>query len=97
MSELVSRLHFALEIDYLHATRYRGATRGDNIEWRVFPDRERIKNRDIVVVDDILDEGETLAAIKARLLGLGAAGVQGGMYEPAVVPVQLAFGAVGAV
>ena len=31
-AELSRRLAFPLEIDYLHATRYRGATRGGGLE-----------------------------------------------------------------
>ena len=30
---LVTRLHFPLEIDYIHATRYRGTTRGGDCGW----------------------------------------------------------------
>lgn len=59
---LVSRLNFPLVIDYVHATRYRGAVRGGDLHWLVEP-RNSLKDRSIVVVDDILDGGLTLAAI----------------------------------
>jgi len=70
--QLLPLLHFPLEFDYVHVTRYRGTTRGGSIEWRVEP-RERIAGRVILVLDDILDEGHTLAAIRTRILDLGAA------------------------
>lgn len=59
---LVTRLHFPLEIDYIHATRYRGAVRGGDLHWLVEPRRE-LKDRTILIVDDIMDGGLTLAAI----------------------------------
>ncbi len=59
---LVTRLHFPLEIDYIHATRYRGATRGGDLHWLVEP-RIDLKNRTILIIDDIMDGGLTLSAI----------------------------------
>ena len=59
---LLTRLNFPLEIDYIHATRYANQTRGGEISWLVEP-RAELKGRDILVVDDILDEGITLAEI----------------------------------
>ncbi|MDP2794346.1 MAG: hypoxanthine-guanine phosphoribosyltransferase [Sulfurisoma sp.] len=69
--QLLPRLRFPLECDYLQATRYRNTTQGHDIEWRVAP-REAVAGRTLLVLDDILDEGITLAAIKARLLADGA-------------------------
>ena len=59
---LAVRLHFPLELDYIHATRYRGATRGGDLHWLVEP-RLELKDRTVVIVDDIMDGGLTLAAI----------------------------------
>jgi len=59
---LVTRLHFPLEIDYIHATRYRGATRGGDLHWLVEP-RQDLKDRTVLIIDDIMDGGLTLAAI----------------------------------
>ncbi|WP_136063910.1 hypoxanthine-guanine phosphoribosyltransferase [Modicisalibacter radicis] len=61
---LLTRLGFPLEVDYLHATRYRGGTRGGELFWRVSPEVP-MAGRHVVIVDDILDEGATLAAILA--------------------------------
>jgi len=62
MGQLLTRLNFPLEIDYLHATRYRGAVRGGDLHWLVTPHLD-LKNRTVLVVDDILDGGLTLSAI----------------------------------
>ena len=62
MGHLVTRLHFPLEIDYIHATRYRGTNRGGDLHWLVEP-RKKLHGRTILVVDDIMDGGLTLSAI----------------------------------
>ena len=59
---LVTRLQFPLEIDYIHVTRYRGTTRGGDLHWLVEP-RQNLKDRTVLIVDDIMDGGLTLAAI----------------------------------
>jgi hypoxanthine phosphoribosyltransferase len=69
--QILPRLRFPLDFDYIHASRYGSATRGSRIEWRVTPP-EGVKERAVLVLDDILDGGETMAAIRERLLGLGA-------------------------
>ncbi len=65
--ELSRRLAFPLELDYLHATRYRGATSGGGLVWYRQPDAQRIEGRHVLVIDDILDEGHTLVAIRTAL------------------------------
>lgn len=69
--QLLTRLGFPLEFDYLHVTRYRGSTQGGEMEWRVLPG-QNVVGRTVLVLDDILDEGETLAAIRDKLLHMGA-------------------------
>jgi len=73
--KLLPKLGFPLEFDYLHATRYRNGTQGGEIQWSVLP-RNSLQGRVVLLMDDILDEGFTLAAAKTRLLELGAAEVK---------------------
>lgn len=68
---LLPQLHFPLDFDYIHVTRYGRGTRGGEISWQVGP-KETIAGREVLVLDDILDEGETLAAVRARILEGGA-------------------------
>lgn len=68
---LLPKLDFALEFDYIHLTRYRNATAGGEMQWRVAP-AESVKDRVVLVLDDILDEGETMAAIRDRIMAMGA-------------------------
>lgn len=71
---LLTRLDFPLHIDYLHATRYRGGTRGGELNWITRP-LLPFAGRTVLVIDDILDEGLTLAAIQEELRTQGAAAV----------------------
>ncbi len=69
--QLLPCLPFPLEHDYLHVTRYGASTSGGELTWVVEPSAA-VAGRVVLVLDDILDEGITLAAIKARLMAQGA-------------------------
>ncbi len=73
--QLLTRLNFPLVASYLHATRYRNTTSGHELEWKV-PPMVEFKDRPVLVVDDILDEGHTLAEVMDYLKAEGAASVQ---------------------
>ncbi len=62
LGNLLPRLDFPLEVDYIHATRYRNDTKGKDLQWKVKPTCN-MKGRTVVVVDDILDGGVTLGAV----------------------------------
>lgn len=68
---LMTQLHFPLDFDYLHVTRYGQDTSGGALSWRAAP-WTPVKGRTVLVLDDILDEGLTLAAIVERMMQLGA-------------------------
>lgn len=68
---LMTQLNFPLDFDYLHVTRYGQQTAGGELSWRSSP-WTPIEGRTVLVLDDILDEGVTLAAIVAHLKGMGA-------------------------
>ena len=69
--QLLPTLDFPLDFDYLHVSRYGDEKQGGKLHWKVAP-RENVKGRVVLVLDDILDEGETLYAIKQRVMELGA-------------------------
>lgn len=62
LGKLLPRLQFPLEVDYIHATRYHRSTRGADLVWLARP-QTSLRDRTVLVVDDILDEGRTLAGI----------------------------------
>jgi len=72
-------LRFPLEFDFLHVSRYGERTRGGEIEWKVWP-RTPLAGRTVLVLDDILDEGITLAAIRDGLLARGASAVYSAVF-----------------
>ncbi len=69
--QLMTQLHFPLEFDYMHVTRYGQETSGGALSWRSAP-WTSVKDRTVLILDDILDEGVTLAAIVERMKQLGA-------------------------
>jgi hypoxanthine phosphoribosyltransferase len=71
LGNLLHRLDFPLEVDYVHATRYRGDLTGGDIHWKVKPSTNLV-GRTVLVVDDILDGGITLAAIIEEMKAMGA-------------------------
>lgn len=72
--QLMTRLTFPLQVDYLHATRYRDKTRGSDLHWKASP-QQSLQGRTLLIVDDILDEGYTLQAVLEYCRAQGAAQV----------------------
>ena len=73
--KLLTKLNFPLEASYMHATRYRNTTSGHSLEWIVKP-KQPLKDRVVLLIDDILDEGYTLAEIIEYCKQQGAAAVK---------------------
>jgi hypoxanthine phosphoribosyltransferase len=70
--QLLPLLAFPLSFDYLHVSRYDNEIQGGEINWKIAPPAA-VQNRVVLVLDDILDEGITLAAIRERIMQQGAA------------------------
>ncbi|MFQ6333236.1 hypoxanthine-guanine phosphoribosyltransferase [Methylophilus sp. 3sh_L] len=71
--QLMARLQLPARIDYLQANRYQG-TSGHEIVWRKHPELD-LAGQSVVIVDDILDEGITLAEVARFCHAAGAAQV----------------------
>ncbi|MCY0966673.1 hypoxanthine-guanine phosphoribosyltransferase [Parathalassolituus penaei] len=70
--QLLPRLDFPLEVGYMHATRYRGETTGSSeLQWQA-PPSVPMEGRSVLILDDIFDEGYTLAAVVAACRAQGA-------------------------
>jgi hypoxanthine phosphoribosyltransferase len=63
---LITKLKMPVQMDFVHATRYRGGLYGAELEYRV-PPRLDLEGKNVLIVDDIFDEGNTLAAIKGSV------------------------------
>lgn len=72
--QLLTRLDFPMEVSYLHATRYRNKLSGGELFWKARAEHSLV-GRTVLIVDDILDEGHTLAAIVEYCRDAGAAQV----------------------
>jgi hypoxanthine phosphoribosyltransferase len=72
--KLLTQLDFPLTLDVITATRYNNKTTGGHIEWLQKP-ATPLKDRTVLIVDDILDEGLTLKAIVEYCLNQGASSV----------------------
>ncbi len=72
--QLATRLASPLTFDYVHATRYRGETSGGELHWLKRPSVS-LAGATVLLVDDILDEGHTLAAIRDYCSAQGASRV----------------------
>ncbi len=69
--QVLPLLHFPLDLDYVHASRYGNETAGGALAWRVAPPAG-VQGRTVLLLDDILDGGTTLLAIRDRLREQGA-------------------------
>jgi hypoxanthine phosphoribosyltransferase len=68
---LLPKLQFPLQIDYVHATRYGKKLQGGQLQWISGPHQDT-RGKTVLLIDDILDEGATLAGIEARYRAEGA-------------------------
>lgn len=75
LGHLLPKLNGLVEVDYCHATRYGENTLGGDIDWLAHPQKS-LKDRHVLLVDDIFDEGVTLKHIAAYCHSQGAADVK---------------------
>ena len=69
---LITKLNFDVILEYIHATRYQQNKGTENLQYIYEPPVESVINKDILLLDDILDEGITLLNLKNKLIDLGA-------------------------
>ncbi len=74
LGNLLPKLNFSLNLDYIHATRYENQTVGSDITWLAYP-QTPLKDCEVLLVDDIFDEGVTLKHIAEYCYQQGATGV----------------------
>ena len=64
---LLPRLSFTIEVNYFHVSRYQNNVGTNQIKITHQPSPESVLNQEVLVVDDILDEGITLKLINEQL------------------------------
>jgi hypoxanthine phosphoribosyltransferase len=85
--KLLTRLTIPLTVDAIHASRYQNQTAGGNIKWLVKPETP-LKDRIVLIVDDILDEGLTLEAIYQYCREQGATAVYSAVLVDKIIDHQ---------
>jgi hypoxanthine phosphoribosyltransferase len=92
--QLLPRLAFPLDFDYVHVSRYGDKTQGGELVWRQAP-KEDVRDRVVLVLDDILDEGHTMAAIRDKVMAMGAREFYSGVFANKLInqskPIQADF------
>jgi hypoxanthine phosphoribosyltransferase len=72
VGQLLPQLDFSLVISYIHVSRYQNNLGQDEINEIYFPEKEYVFNKNLLVLDDIHDEGKTLHFIQEKLKSWGA-------------------------
>jgi len=92
--QLLPLLNFPLDFDYVHVSRYRDEVQGGAMHWKVEP-RDNVQGRTVLVLDDILDEGHTMSALRDRVLKLGASKFYSAVFankkHDKIKPIQADF------
>lgn len=84
--QLLTRLTIPLTVDAINASRYQNQTSGGNtIDWLIKP-QTPLQDRTVLIIDDILDVGITLAAITAYCLEQGATAVYSAVLLDKILP-----------
>ena len=75
-SDLIRRIPIPLELAFVCAASYGEGTVSGALELNFFPTESEITGRDLLLVDDILDTGRTLARLVEEMHKRGAARVR---------------------
>jgi len=75
-ADLIRRIPIPLELAFVSAASYRDGTTSQRLELNFFPSGDEIQGRNLLLVDDILDTGNTMNALSTELRARGAAEVK---------------------
>ena len=77
MADLIREFDQPLEVAFVHAKSYGDRTaREDSFTDIFFPPKLDVAGRDVLIVEDIIDTGYTLAALKSHLQTRGARSIE---------------------
>lgn len=75
-SDLIREIDLAMTLDFMAISSYGNATKSSGVV-RILKDLDKdIIDKDVLVVEDIIDTGLTLSFLKANLLSRGAASIK---------------------
>ncbi len=81
---LIERLRCPLELGYLHVGRYADRTSGGALRWHATPDYS-LRDRSVLICDDVLDRGDTLAALVDWARAAGARDVRSAVLVDKII------------
>ena len=76
LADLARAFPRSVEMVTIRATSYEGTESRGELTFSYLPPRERIEGRRVLIVEDIVDTGVTIAALAEKLTELGAASVE---------------------
>lgn len=76
VADLIRRLPIPLQLGFACAESYREGTTAGALNLRLLPHGEEVAGRHVLLVDDILDTGRTMAAVRSELMDRGAIDVK---------------------
>jgi len=71
---LLAKLSFPLEVDYIHVSRYGSEIKGGEVKWLHEP-ATSLNDRNVILIEDIVDEGVTLQLLRDYCLSKGVESV----------------------
>ena len=71
-SDLIRRIPIPLELGFCAASSYREGTRSGDLNIQFLPEPSEVQGHNLLLVDDILDTGKTMHALKREFLAQGA-------------------------
>ena len=75
-SDLIRRIPIPLELGFCSTSSYRSGTTSGELEVNFLPEESEVVGRSLLLVDDILDTGKTMHALKREFMERGAAEVR---------------------
>ncbi|MBQ7338167.1 MAG: hypoxanthine phosphoribosyltransferase [Clostridia bacterium] len=73
---LMQKLTIPVEMDFVMASSYRSGTVAGELCFKLEPKRDDWQELDVILVEDIVDTGCTLTALKQKMIDLGVASVR---------------------
>lgn len=75
-SDLIRRIPIPLELAFVAASSYESGVEAGELQLNFLPAGHEIRGRNLLLVDDILDTGQTMSVLQRELIKRGAADVK---------------------